>query len=79
MEKLKEIQKSLIEVSKMFKGMSDKNLAEAEAQVQKLQQVIDSIVNPRLMDEMERNNPDYQAFKAASPEMQKELAELPAA
>jgi hypothetical protein len=59
---LNKIEQMLIEHSKSFKNMSPAELAQAEIQLQRIEEALADVVFPRLLDSSERENPAYLAL-----------------
>jgi len=62
----KEIRERIIELSRQFPKLSKAELKEAEVQLEGLERDLQNVVFPRLLDETEKDNPEYQSFKEQS-------------
>ena len=60
---LKTIRKSLDEYSKCFSSMTPVELKEAEKELEAIEEMLTNTVFPRLLDQVEKDNPEYQQFK----------------
>jgi hypothetical protein len=59
---LKKIELMLVEHSQSFKNMSATELALAEKELQRIELALTNVAFPRLLDAVEKDNPEYQAL-----------------